>query len=250
VTSLLFTSGRRPCPGRPRALRGSFSAVGLAFVAGGVAALGSETSWWDLRTGVRRSRLERRLERRPLALSADGRVAAYEVEGQAVQLVEVDTGKDGKKFGRDVNCVAFSADGRLLATGSDGAKVSLWGVASGKLVRQLTWPDKLLTWVALSPDGSRLACGGEFTKLVRLYEAATGKRLFDLKGGAGGTTPRPSRPTGGPWPPAGATASSVSGRRSPGSSWSRSRDIGGLSSPSPSPPTARSSPPGARIPRP
>jgi WD40 repeat protein/serine/threonine protein kinase len=129
-----------------------------------------------------------------LAFSPDGSRLASGSEGNVVLVWDVKTsrpvftlsGHAGPIFN-----VTFSPDGRhLVSAGLDGA-VKVWDLPSGKPEvsasgsRELT-PRYTLTehsygvWcLAFSPDGQRLAVGGERSDdSVRVYEAATGELLL------------------------------------------------------------------------
>ena len=90
---------------------------------------------------------------------------------------------------------AYSPDGKLLATG-DGppfstsnyeAQVRLWNLADGTLVRQFTGHLHGVNRLAFSPDGRRLASAG-FDNRFRVWDPATGKRLYQVRGGEGSRT--------------------------------------------------------------
>jgi WD40 repeat protein len=64
-----------------------------------------------------------------------------------------------------VRCVAYSPDGTLLATASNDRSVRLIETATGKNVR--SWQDLggVMQTVAFSPDGKRLAFGGQISHI-------------------------------------------------------------------------------------
>jgi WD40 repeat protein len=88
--------------------------------------------------------------------------------------------------------LAYSPDGGTLATGdgiprgnnSREAQVRLWNPADGRLVRQFAGHLNGVLSLAFSPDGGRLASGGGDDR-VRVWDPATGKRLYQIRGSQG-----------------------------------------------------------------
>lgn len=91
---------------------------------------------------------------------------------------------------RLVNALAFSGDGSLLAAGEDGLEgnVELFRVADAALVRTLAGdPNGSVQGVAFAPDGDALASSSGFSRVLRLWDPATGelRASFDRETGAG-----------------------------------------------------------------
>jgi RNA polymerase sigma factor (sigma-70 family) len=128
-----------------------------------------------------------------LVFSPGGKyLATGSAEGDwAIRLWEVATGAEVRQFPvREAGSFltfAFSPDGALLAGGADH-DVHVWEVSTGKMLFQCTDPDVWVGYVAFSPQGRTLACGGRFNKgdvhrdLVTLWDAGSGKVLRRLEG--------------------------------------------------------------------
>ncbi len=71
-------------------------------------------------------------------------------------------------------------EGLQLVSASTDGSARLWKVESGEQVRSVD-QGAPITAIALTPDGKRLATGGE-NKTVRLWNVADGKMLRELKG--------------------------------------------------------------------
>jgi RNA polymerase sigma factor (sigma-70 family) len=104
-----------------------------------------------------------------MALAPDGKTAVTlsSAFGPGLHFWDVASGKLLRSIDAGGSAVAYSPDGRWVATVNwsidritDG-KVCLWDAATGKEFAQLQLPTKLLLSVAFSPDGTRLAVGGE-----------------------------------------------------------------------------------------
>jgi WD40 repeat protein/serine/threonine protein kinase len=101
------------------------------------------------------------------------------------------TGEEVTTYGDDVLAqwgVTYSPDGKHLAAAvheKSLGRVKIWDATTGKLDR--VFPDEnaapiaALFKVAYSPDGKLLAAGGG-DRIVRVWEIATGKELFQLGG--------------------------------------------------------------------
>jgi WD40 repeat protein len=134
-----------------------------------------------------------------VALSADGKLlatwGAHRDPGperkddivRTVQLWDMDTGKELKKFVADgyrVGAAALSPDGKHLATLEFGAGVDIWDVASGKVLHRLAARRSTGVVIRYSPDGKYLAAptlDGE----VQLWETPQYKRLGVVSGPTG-----------------------------------------------------------------
>ncbi len=82
----------------------------------------------------------------------------------------------------EVRTIAFAPDGKWLATGGSDGTVSLWDLAAeGKEPRSWAVHPGGVWAVAFSPDGKLLATAGE-DRLAVLWDAATGKKVRELKG--------------------------------------------------------------------
>jgi WD40 repeat protein len=98
------------------------------------------------------------------------------------------TGDAASPLSDRVNALAFSPDGRTLVSGAGeptrGGEIKFWDVATGDLVRELKDPhsDAVLS-LAFSRDGARLASGAA-DRFVRVFDVATGRRIFSLEGHA------------------------------------------------------------------
>jgi WD40 repeat protein len=138
-----------------------------------------------------------------LAFSPDGRTLAAAAHAGVVGLWRVPSGEPVLHFpGHEhrVVSVAFSPDGRRLASRADDRTVRVWDIAGGKQLRRLV--DRYAHYgqlasrvpcaraVRFSPDGRAVAAASMWTENLlndgpygipaRVWDAATGRRLFDL----------------------------------------------------------------------
>jgi WD40 repeat protein len=99
-----------------------------------------------------------------------------------VRFWDAATGREKWRFKTDPGDLSptLSPDQRLLALGEWNGHVSIWDLQTCK--RLLRWQAEsgLLNTVAFSPDGKTLATGG-YDKVIRLWEAATGTAIGQLK---------------------------------------------------------------------
>jgi WD40 repeat protein len=132
-----------------------------------------------------------------VALAPDGKTLAIAGPDNAIQLYEVDTGKELRSIkgpATGLGSLLFSPDGKVLA-GRDGASpaIHLFETASGKELHQLGGQPMNpagavffangfgATSMAFSPDGKTLAAGettfdgGKLATALRLWETASGK---------------------------------------------------------------------------
>jgi WD40 repeat protein len=196
--------------GQPRPAAGWRSLSGLAFSADGRQFLalepgGRALTVWDATRGA---------EARPLgasfamhaAFSPDGRrVAAAaqvarvgefaKVGEHGTVLWDTETGQELMKFVEKYewpHAVAFSPDGALLAVAVSEemktGRVKVFDLGTRKLLRTLPDPAQGLAApcdaVAFSPDGTRTASGSQ-DRVVRVWDATTGKQLWEGKGHSG-----------------------------------------------------------------
>ena len=94
---------------------------------------------------------------------------------QVPYIIELDT-QTLEGHSRRVNSVSFSADGTKLASGSS-REVKLWDVTSGECLHTLDIHTEV---VSLSPDGTKVVSGFDYTGEINLLDVNTGTRLFTV----------------------------------------------------------------------
>jgi WD40 repeat protein len=103
---------------------------------------------WEMQTGKILRRLPEKPELRKawlgydtvVALSADGRTAAFGVQDGTVHLVDFETGKsllECRGHSGRIQVAALSADGKVLASRSSDKTLRVWQTQTGKELRQL-----------------------------------------------------------------------------------------------------------------
>jgi RNA polymerase sigma factor (sigma-70 family) len=145
---------------------------------------------WEAKTGKLLGTFERPGEVHwGIALSADGKKLAggnWSSDDNTVCVWDVRSGKvlaELEAGGMEYPSVALSADGRWVAGGGKN-KAVVWDLQTGKVKHELSDPEMMgeVRYVALSPDGKRLAVGGTQDKRVRVWNVETGKREHLLDG--------------------------------------------------------------------
>src|SRR5262249_30779416 len=108
-----------------------------------------------------------------MAISPDGnRIVSGSADG-TVKVWDAHKGRDVFSLGKNalslVNCVAFSPDGRRIVTGTIDSStrgggrplyvLKVWDARKGQLLLALKGHASVITCVAVSPDGKRIASG-------------------------------------------------------------------------------------------
>ena len=101
---------------------------------------------------------------------------------KSVKLWNADSGAElwTVKVDNSVNSIAYSPDGSKLAA-AHSKTVSIFNVETNEVQCTVSGHSYYVRSVAWSPDGTKLASGSD-DKTVRIWEAATGKQLWQLTG--------------------------------------------------------------------
>jgi RNA polymerase sigma factor (sigma-70 family) len=141
---------------------------------------------WDVSTGKELRTLKHPGAVECLAFSPDGKtLVAGVIQGRSLHLWETATGRERRVIPVEdfVTSVEFSPDGKWLATASNGtfisvspdgrpqedadqSKVAVWSLAAGKIIHRFASPQGGVRAIAFSPDGMRLASGGNDTTIL------------------------------------------------------------------------------------
>jgi WD40 repeat protein/serine/threonine protein kinase len=135
-------------------------------------------------------------EVRAVAFSPDGAWLAAASADRVVRIWDPATGRQLRELPGHrcfVHSVAFSPDlgryaaeqGRLepasqLASASGGGEVILWDAATGLKVNEMRGHGNFVKGLAFTPDGTRLASGGE-DEFVKLWDVTTGEEVLALR---------------------------------------------------------------------
>lgn len=115
-----------------------------------------------------------------VAFAADGRRAAVASGGREVRWVDVETGRDVRRFaGHTAGAwsVALSADGTRTLSGSLDGTARVWDVSSGRELRVYEGHDSLVSAVAFTPNGKWAVTGG-FDGVVSVWKVGTGEEVW------------------------------------------------------------------------
>ncbi|GGM65727.1 Hsp70 family protein [Dactylosporangium sucinum] len=150
---------------------------------------------WDATSGTLRTRVKPKGGIDALAFSPDGErlVTAGNDDGRII-IWELAAGERLLRFdtGTRVKDLALSPDGRWIVTACDPVhtglwpspgpdrhgKLTIWDAGTGARHRDLPL-DGVVKCLAISPDGTRLATGGD--RFGTLWDLDTGKRLFGVQ---------------------------------------------------------------------
>lgn len=83
-------------------------------------------------------------------------------------------------FGRGSSRIAVSPDGKLLAAVLNNNAIQIWNVETGKELRQFKGPQGYVTSLLFAPDGKSIAARGN-DRTTYLIETETGKELRQIK---------------------------------------------------------------------
>jgi RNA polymerase sigma factor (sigma-70 family) len=122
-----------------------------------------------------------------VALSPDGRTAAWGMHDGSVRLWDVAEQKERGRFpvhSHPVSCVIFSADGRTVASVELFGTVCVWDASTGRQQALLRNPCRgghiHVLALAFSPDGRLMATGGGVDHTIRVWERRAGRQLAHL----------------------------------------------------------------------
>jgi len=124
-------------------------------------------------------RIEGPCEAPVMALAPDGKTIAQGGDADAILVHEVTTGKlearVGTGSGSEVSALAFAYEGRLLLAGERSGRLRRFDVAPRLElpVMEVLGAGRAVATIAVTPDGERLATGGE-DATIALVDAATG----------------------------------------------------------------------------
>ncbi|KAI9780851.1 MAG: superkiller [Geoglossum umbratile] len=107
----------------------------------------------------------------------DGRINVWDTAAGRVKIREYET---KGSFGM---CIDLSTDGRFTASGHENGSVYVFNNDTGRMLHSLPGLVKPVRTIAFSPDGKLLAAAGD-SKIIALYDAASGEQVANLKGNA------------------------------------------------------------------
>jgi WD40 repeat protein len=113
-----------------------------------------------------------------IAISPDGKLLAT---GRfELCLWDLTTGKKRTIVTGGLTSMAFAPDGNTLVTGGEDGVVRIWDVATSKERRRQDWHRRIVSRIAISPDGKTLMSASEIDGTIEFSKVDTGEEISRL----------------------------------------------------------------------